>query len=166
MQGYAGPQPGRFEPPPWPPRADPQPAMTARGAMPEAPRQVVQPVVAAPKLMTVPTPAPEEVGIIPVAKAAPAKDVRIPSPQEVGVAAPARSASAKVDWNVTRDRLERLGAISVQTIRLEEGRHRVTFLLRTNQPDRVQHIEATAGTEAEAVAVALERAEQWASAGQ
>jgi hypothetical protein len=131
--------------------------------MPEMPKQVVQPLVAAPKLAPVPMPSPQEVGILPVAKAASGQAVRIPSPEEVGVAPPVKQASAKTDWNAAHERLERLGAISLQTIRLDDSRYRVTFMLRTNQPDRVQHVEAVAATEHEALAVALARAENWAN---
>jgi len=130
--------------------------------MADPPRQVIQRLADGPKLLPVSMPAPEEVGVV-----LPSKDVRIPSPEEVGVASPNKGAAAKVDWNQTRDRLGRLGLIKLETVHQEDSRHRVVLVLRTRQADQVQNIEATAATEAEAVALALERAEQWAvSSGQ
>jgi hypothetical protein len=156
-------QQGRPQPPPWPPRSSPPPQtaqqqptppITARGMMPDTPK-VVGPAL---KLTQVSMPSPDEVGVVPPA----AKGIAMPSPGDIGVVPPAKTAAAKVDWNETRSRLDRLGAIGLQTIQMNDGRHRIAFVLRTRQADQVQHVEATAATEAEAVALALERAEQCA----
>ena len=151
------PQAQRLEPAPWPPRSNPpqtaqQPVapITARGMMAETPKVVSPPLIPTPKLSPVSMPSPDEVGVVPPG----AKSVAMPSPP-----APDKSAVARVDWNATRERLDRLGAIGLQTAQLSDGRHRVAFVLRTRQADQVQRVEATAATEVEAVALALERAE-------
>jgi hypothetical protein len=157
---YPGPQQqqqqGRAQPPPWPPRTNPPPQtaqqqatppITARGMMPDTPK-VVSPAL---KLTAVSMPSPDEVGVVPPG----AKSIAMPSPAELGVAPP-----GKVDWNETHSRLDRLGAFGLQMVQLNDGRHRVAFVLRTAKADQVQHVEVTAATEAEAVALALERAEQ------
>jgi len=166
MPTYPGSQPGGG-PQPWmPPRVQPaqQPQVKPQGQLavgdsPGAKLQPVQPIVARGKPYEDP-PAPP---IQPLnknnAKSAP---LTLPSPQELGVPATERPA-AKVDWNATHERLEQLGGTGFQTARLSDGRFRVGFVLRTNQADQVHHIEATAATQAEAVAAALRHAEQWAS---
>jgi hypothetical protein len=157
------PQAQRLEPPPWPPRTNPpqtaqQPVapITARGMMAETPKVVSPPLIPTPKLNPVSMPSPDEVGVVPPG----AKSVAMPSLGAVGMPQPAKAGGSKVDWNETRERLDRLGAIGLQTAKLADGRHRVAFVLRTRQADQVQHVEATAATEAEAVALALDRAEK------
>ena len=88
----------------------------------------------------------------------------LPSPEELGVAPQSNPISnVRIDWNVMHDRLQRLGGMGWQTGELPDGRFRAAFVLRTNQPDHVHHVEATAQTEAEAVGAALASAEQWAT---
>jgi hypothetical protein len=151
-------QQGRPQPPPWPPRTNPPPQtaqqqqqqatppITARGMMPDT-AKVVSPAV---KLTAVSMPSPDEVGVVPPG----AKSIAMPSPTELGVSPP-----GKVDWNETHSRLDRLGAFGLQMVQLNDGRHRVAFVLRTAKADQVQHVEVTAATAAEAVTLALERAE-------
>jgi hypothetical protein len=69
-----------------------------------------------------------------------------------------------VDWNALHGRLRRLGAVGLQICKLPEGGSRVTFVLPTADPDRTRNIQATAATDAEAVALALASAEHWAAA--
>jgi hypothetical protein len=166
-QQRATTQPGRFEPPPWPPRSSsqpppqqaqvppqPQPGMTARAAMADTPKQVAEPLVPTPRLTPVSVPPPEAVGVAPV------RTVSIPTPEQLGVVS-----TAKVDWNETLSRLERLGKIGMTVGQTTDGQHRVSLVLQTNRADAVQRIEAVAGTEAEAVALALARAEEWSRSG-
>jgi hypothetical protein len=161
---YPGQQPGRSVPPQWPPQTaqqpspspSPSPPITARGMMQDPPKMVNPPLISAPKLTPVSMPSPEEIGVVPV-------KVALPSAEELGVVPPGKTATTKIDWNETRNRLARLGAIGWQSMQLNDGRHRVAFVLRTKQVDQVQHIEATAATEAEAVTAALARAEEWAA---
>jgi hypothetical protein len=128
--------------------------------MPEPSEALVKPVAAATKLAPLTLPSPEELGL-----ATTVKGIVLPPPEEMGVAPTPKAVPARIDWNATRERLDRLGHIGSESIQLSDGRYRVAFVLRTNQPNRVQHIEATAATEAEAVAVALARAEQWVATG-
>jgi hypothetical protein len=83
----------------------------------------------------------------------------LPSPEEIGMAAP-RPAS-KVDWNATHDRLHQLGGVGLRLAQLDDSNMRVSLVMRTNQPNVFHHIDATAATEAEAVTMAMTRAEQW-----
>jgi hypothetical protein len=69
---------------------------------------------------------------------------------------------AGTDWSDARRRLDALGAIAFQVVKLPEGGCRFTCLLPTNQHNYNHRIEADAGTEAEAVRLGLERAENWA----
>jgi hypothetical protein len=89
----------------------------------------------------------------------------MPSPEQLGVPAgrlPILSArEEKADWNAAVEKANRLGATGLHLARLPQGGCQVTLLLPSGQADRVQHIEATAATEADAVRLALERAEQW-----
>jgi hypothetical protein len=89
----------------------------------------------------------------------------LPSPEQLGVAAaqapPAKQTDLPVDWNVTRDRLQGLGAIGFALARLPNGAYRIAFDLPTTQAGRTHHIEAEAGTEGAAVCRALDMADQW-----
>lgn len=70
----------------------------------------------------------------------------------------------KVDWNRARQRLQHLGALSFRVDKVGPAGYRVTFLLPTRQANSTHCIEAAAPTEATAMCLALERAEQWANA--
>jgi hypothetical protein len=93
--------------------------------------------------------------------------LKLPSPGELGLLTEAVPSSEKcktgsaVDWADIHRRLDRLGALSFHQENLPEGGCRVTFLLPTDQPNRAQQIDARAETPAEAVGLALERAETW-----
>lgn len=103
------------------------------------------------------TPAPVAVRPAPMAP----DSVVLPSPEELGVA-PAVLAQplAPVDWNVVRQRLQRLGALSFHVQQLDRN-YRVVFELPTGHNDRTHLVEAVAASEAQAVMLALQRAEQW-----
>jgi hypothetical protein len=169
VQSFPGPQPGQAQPPrQWlPPRVQPAqqppPAQLAQAKPSAAPaQQPVQPIVARgmrPDDPPVPQVRPMTNNI---AKPGP---LTLPSPEELGVAPrpPTQTTpAAKVDWNAAHDSLQRLGGTGFQLAQLADGRYRVGFVLRTDQADQVHHIEATAATQADAVASALARAEQWA----
>jgi hypothetical protein len=159
MQSFPGPQPQQWQPPRVQPAQQAQvkpPAATQQQQVkPPAmlAQQPVQPILARGMRGDDPPVAP----VRPQTNNVKAAPLALPSPEELGVA------PAKVDWNATHDRLQRLGGTGFQLAQLADGRHRVGFVLRTNQPDQVQHIEATASTQAEAVTAALAKAEQWAT---
>jgi len=85
--------------------------------------------------------------------------LRLPAPEELGVATaqwtPTTVPATPLDWNATHAQLNRLGAVSVQLVRLPCGRYRFTFVLPTADPQRSRHVEATGATETEAVHAAL-----------
>lgn len=83
----------------------------------------------------------------------------LPPPEQLGIGA--KAPAAEIDMNVVHRRLRELGSQSYQLQRTPEG-YRFTCLLPTAHPDRTQRIEAQGATEAEAVRLALARAEQWA----
>jgi hypothetical protein len=124
------------------------------------PRQT--PVAAAPA--TTPRPivrlqAPEE--LLPPARPA---AVVLPPPEALGVKSaqtPAAVLDLPVDWNVTHDRLNRLGAIRLVLAKLEGGSCRFAFELPTTEPGRMHHIEAEAASEGAAVCRALDLADHW-----
>ena len=83
----------------------------------------------------------------------------LPPPEQLGIGAP--TPAADVDWNAVHRRLHNLGSTSYQSQRTADG-YRFTCLLPTADPSRTQRVEAQAASEAEAIRVALNRAEQWA----
>jgi hypothetical protein len=165
MQTFPGPQVGQQQ---WQQPRVQQPAQPPQQAAVRPPltaaqqQQPVQPIVARGKPYDEPAPQ----AIQPFKKSTAKVDpLALPSPEELGVApavTPSAPQAAKVDWNATHDRLQKLGGTAFQSAQLGDGSYRVGFVLRTNQADQVHHIEATAATEAEAGAVALGHAEQWA----
>jgi hypothetical protein len=97
---------------------------------------------------------------------APRPVLALPAPEALGIPRAAASPAtavvvASVDWNATHERLQKLGVLSVHVDRLSTGAHRVTFLLPTESAARTRHIESTAATEAAAVQLALEKAENF-----
>jgi hypothetical protein len=87
----------------------------------------------------------------------------MPSPGDLGIRV-AKAEEPPVDWNLVDQRLHKLGALSIHRQRLTQGGYRFFFLVPTSQADRVQRVEAVAATEAEAVRLALEKADQLALA--
>jgi hypothetical protein len=124
--------------------ADPKPKIRLQSAEPTPPVQSARLVM----------PSPEALGLArgPQAGAAAPVDV-----------SPAAAPPAAVDWNDAHARLRRLGALGFHLDRLPEGGCRVSFHLPTNQPQRTRVVESVGRTEAEAVHLALQQAEQWAN---
>jgi hypothetical protein len=156
---FPGPPPAQWAPPQtagvpqsvtWPPRAPAPAAAPAVVQQPEQPRPIVR--LQAPEEL-IPAPAPTRLAL--------------PSPEQLGVAAvqpvahTALPLNMPVDWNVTHDRLDRLGALDLHLTRLSGGTYRVAFVLATTQPGWLHHIEAEAATEGAAVCSALDQADQW-----
>ncbi|HYV34285.1 MAG TPA: hypothetical protein VE988_01190 [Gemmataceae bacterium] len=164
VQIYQPPRQGQAQvaqPQPWPPqqaqpRQQPQPQFQPPPLAAQQPTG--PPIVRGIRPDEVPAQA-----YVPVVESVKMAPVRLPSPEELGVGLKAPAPAASVDWNTAHARLQQLGGIGLQSTHLPDGRVRVAFLLRTNQVNQVHHVEATASTEAEAVAVALSEAEKWAS---
>jgi hypothetical protein len=153
-------QPQTAQPQPWPPQAaqlrqQPQPQFQPPPLAAQQP--IEKPVVRGIRPDEVPMPA-----YVAVAESVKLAPVSLPSPEELGVGLAARTPASRVDWNAAHARFQQLGGIGLQTTQLADGRVRVAFVLRTSRSDLVHHVEATAATEAEAVAVVLVEAERWA----
>lgn len=88
--------------------------------------------------------------------------VTIPSPAQLGIES--SPTPETVDWASAKNRLERLGAISLNLDRERSGEVRFTCLFATAMANKKHRVEAVAATEAEAVRLVLERSEQWAGA--
>jgi hypothetical protein len=86
----------------------------------------------------------------------------LPPPEELGVTLARKKATSALDWSAIHRRLGQLGPNDFRLDRLPEGGYRATLLLPTGQENRKHHIEAPGQTEAEAVCLALDRAEEWA----
>jgi hypothetical protein len=120
-------QPAPRQPTQW--QAPPQPIpATARGVPQEAPRPTPRFVL----------PRPEALGV--------SADLKV---------APAPAPATQVDWNQIQARMERLGVLSYQKVRLPTGVIHVTMTL----PGVVGPVEAQGTTEAAAILVALRQAE-------
>ena len=89
------------------------------------------------------------------------RNLTLPPPDKLGLTP--KTVQATVDWNVTRARLQQLGATNYRVDYLGADGFRVRLLLN-GQAGSMHEIETTAGTDAEALAVALEQAEQWKKA--
>ena len=87
-----------------------------------------------------------------------APPLALPPPEQLGIGA--ASAPADIDWNAIHGQLRRVGATVYRSQQTAHG-YCFTCLLPTADPSRNQRIEATAATEAEAIRLALARAEQW-----
>jgi len=153
VQGLPGPSAGAV-PAAWPqaappgapavPQARPQPAVAAA---PQQPRPLVRAQM------------PDE-----PAAPAPRPAIALPTPEECDVKCPPRPAAGEPDWAAVHARVKALGAVCFQVEKLAPGGSRVTCVLPTAQAGRTHRIEARAATDAEAVRVALEQAEQWTGA--
>lgn len=96
--------------------------------------------------------------------------LRLPSPEELGLldddASPARlppskEKAAKADWAMTRERLERWGALHYRLERAEQGWRFVCVLPHPTRSEAQHHIEVEAATDEAAMIALLERAETW-----
>ena len=85
--------------------------------------------------------------------------VTMPSPEQLGIAL-ARTTEQPIDWALMHARLHQLGAGSFSLERLSPSGYRFRCWLPRRAGD-TQPIEASAGTEAEAVRLCLERAGRW-----
>ncbi|MFO0964422.1 MAG: hypothetical protein U0793_02375 [Gemmataceae bacterium] len=91
----------------------------------------------------------------------------LPTPEALGLGiasvpaapAPPMGGIKTIDWNLTHERLKHLGAVGFHVDQPRPGLVRVTFWLPTSEAGRTQLIEASAGSEADAVDVALRQAE-------
>jgi hypothetical protein len=92
------------------------------------------------------------------------KKFMLPSPEALGVtfAAPPPPVQAQVDWSLIQSRMERLGVLQYKKSALPSGGVRVVMLLPTTNPALGQPVEAQAETEAAAIGMALDAAEEWA----
>lgn len=89
----------------------------------------------------------------------PRAPLALPSPAALGITASRPVATAvALDWNAVHARLERLGAVRFQSDRLPQGGYRVTFVLPSGAAG-TQQVEGIAATQADAVQLALRRAE-------
>lgn len=95
----------------------------------------------------------------PARTAAPAPALlRLPTPEQLGVAV-----TAAADWSAAHRRFEQMGAVCFRLEKLAHGGCRVSCVLPTTQPDLSHRVEAEASSEAEAVRLALDKAEEWSA---
>jgi hypothetical protein len=149
--------------------ADWSPGMGQSPMAPPRPPVVYQPAPPAPKVRAQ---APDEPGYGRPALPEPRRPVALsmPSPEQLGVAMARPEVRPDVppenrggpDWQVIHARLERLGATCYHVEKLPQGGCLFTCLLPTTQPNRAHRVEGRAGTEAEAVRLVLDKAEEWA----
>jgi hypothetical protein len=85
--------------------------------------------------------------------------VRIPSPEELGLASPPVSGSQAKDWTGAHQRLQALGASSVDLEPMPGGGWRAGFGMPTGQANQTQRIQAQADTPEAAVTAALSKAD-------
>jgi hypothetical protein len=81
----------------------------------------------------------------------------VPSPEQLGIAASSKPAAQAVDWTDARRRLDELGAVGFNLQKLADDRYQFTVLVPLAESTKTRRVEATAGTEAEAVRLALAR---------
>lgn len=100
----------------------------------------------------------------PAAAAVAPAPLSMPSPDQLGIttATATPAPAVDVDWTAARQRLTRLGAVSFNLDQLPQGACRFTCFLPTDQVGRTHRVEAAAASEAEAIRLALGKAEQWA----
>jgi hypothetical protein len=87
----------------------------------------------------------------------------MPSPEELGITK-ASAKEERTDWAECHRRLDALGAQSIHLERLAAGGYQFSCLLPTSQQDRCHRVESTAPTQAEAVRLVLQEAQQWVAA--
>lgn len=83
----------------------------------------------------------------------------MPSPEQLGVAA--ATGASNSNWEEFHQRLDRLGAASIHREKLSDGGCRLICLFPITHTERSHRIEAAARSEAEAMRLALEKAEEW-----
>jgi hypothetical protein len=93
----------------------------------------------------------------------PAK-LSIPSPEELGLLKPApvqSAATSTMEWTTARDRLEKYGAAHYRLERVDEGWRFVCALPHPQKPSAQHQFEVRAASDQEAMAVLLQRVEDW-----
>jgi hypothetical protein len=132
-----GPAPYQPRPAPvaWQQPAPPRPRPVVRAQAPDEPVPAARPVPTRPTLLT------------------------LPSPEALGLA-PGKEAAT--DWAAVHRRLDRVGATCFHVDKLPQGGYRVTCLMPGSTAGSLHHVESQAANEAEALQLALARAEQWA----
>jgi hypothetical protein len=138
-QQPAAPYPGLAQQPL--PNSPAAPPRVVRGQMPEEPVPPARPVV------TEARPAP----------------LRLPAPEELGVGGAAPASRASADGATAHQRLDQLGATCLHVEKLPQGGCRLTCLLATSQQGRSHRIDVQAADSAEALRLAVEKAEAWAA---
>jgi hypothetical protein len=124
------------------------------GAAPNKPA-VVRALPPEEKVKPKPTmPSPGQLGI----------DVERPTPEQLGIAVPTRT-PVQVDWSLTRQRLQQMGALTFQLDWLPEDGRRFSITLPTAEAGKAHLIQGDGATEADAVRQALERADAFRNQG-
>jgi hypothetical protein len=85
----------------------------------------------------------------------------MPSPVELGVADAKPPENPVLDWTAVHNQLDHLGATCFQLERTPESSFRITCLLPTDQRGCSHRIEAQGPSEADAVRLALAKAQEW-----
>jgi len=85
----------------------------------------------------------------------------MPTPEQLGIDA-SRLAVGGADWTAAHRRLQQLGVTCFHLETLPDGGCRFVCMLPTGTQSRLHRVEVQAATEAEAVCLALDDAEQWA----
>jgi hypothetical protein len=90
------------------------------------------------------------------------KKFLMPSPEALGITAavPAVIPTAAINWGQIQTCMERLGVLQYKKTPIANG-VRVSMLLPTSSPGIGQPVEAQAETEAGAIVMALDAAEEW-----
>src|SRR5438093_1522611 len=122
------------------PQAAPQAAPLQLAAEPRPKVRLQAPEETAPPRQRLALPPPEQYGIGTNPPATAAVPTSTPRPAD------APTASAQVDWNVAKQRLERLGVVAFHSDRLGHSGFRISVLLPTAAGSH--HVEAEAASEA------------------
>jgi hypothetical protein len=161
-------------PPPYrQPAAPPAGWSPAAGApqaqIPLPPQQVPAP----PALAQAPVPQPKYRGLrgtdepAEASVAPPRPALAMPSPAQLGLTMtqPVLPAAAgeSLDWNAALQQVNHLGATNFNLVKLSPDSYQVSLMLPTGEKGLSQQIEAMAHSQAEAVRLALDRAERWAA---
>src|SRR5262245_1936734 len=95
----------------------------------------------------------------------PAPALVLPTPEALGLVSGNASTiqpATAFDWNDARTRLRRIGAVGFHLDEVAAGQWRATLLLPVGE-QQTRHVEASAGSDAAAVAAALQQAEALAA---
>src|SRR5262245_10614748 len=84
----------------------------------------------------------------------------LPAPEQLGIAM-VKTPESAIDWTAVHRRLDQMGATCFQLERSVSGGCKVMCLLPTGQANHSRRLEAQANTQAEAVRLVLDQAEEW-----